>query len=140
MLFWRTDLSIHGSLCTLVGTNRCKCFRHLLNSISFMSWTSGSAEASRSPLTVLRTSHIPAVGACCFPAISPPTLATNRSVCPPPHQTVGLQAIHHCHLPRVASQFDGRIPALPAAILPPGTSSPIESCYCESATGSHTPQ
>ena len=44
----------------------------------------GSAEASRSPLTVLRTSRIPAVGACCFPAILPPTLVADRSVSPLP--------------------------------------------------------
>ena len=29
----------------------------------------------------------------------------------PSHQTIGLQAIYYCNLPRVASQFDGRIPA-----------------------------
>ena len=32
----------------------------------------------------------------------------------PSHQTVDLQAIDYSHLPRVASQFDSRIPALPA--------------------------
>ena len=81
-----------------------------------MCWTSGSAEASRSPLTVLRTSHIPAVGACCFPAISPPTLAADRSVSPlpPNYRLPGNRLHHYCHLPRVASQFGGRIPALPA--------------------------
>ena len=35
------------------------------------------AEASQSPLTMLRTPCIPAVGACCFPATSPPTLAAD---------------------------------------------------------------
>ena len=48
------------------------CFN---NSIRFICWTSGSPEASRSPLTVLRTSRIPAVDASCFSAILPPTLA-----------------------------------------------------------------
>ena len=78
-----------------------------------MCWTSGSAEASRSPLTLLRTSRIPAVGACCFPAISPPTLAADRSVSPlPPNYRPPGNRLRH--LPRMASQFYGRIPALPA--------------------------
>ena len=88
-------------------------FRHLLNCIRFICWTSGSAEASRSLLTVLRTPRIPAVRPCCFPATSPPKLAADRSV-RPSHQTIDFQAIDYSHLPRVASQFDGRVPALPA--------------------------
>ena len=90
------------------------CARTVLNRISFMSWTSGSAEASRSPLTVLRTSRIPAVGACCFPAISPPNLAADRSVSPLPPNYRPPGNIDYCHLPRVASQFGRRILALPA--------------------------
>ena len=133
MLFWSTDSSIHGSLCTLVVTNRCSCFRHLLNSISFMCWTSGSAEASRSPLTLLRTSRSPVVGACCFPAISPPTLAADRSVSPlpPNYRPPGN---------RLLPPTTGGQPVWWSYTSPPGTSSPIESCYCESATESHTPQ
>ena len=72
-------------------------------------------------LTVLRTSRIPAVGACCFPAISPPTLAADRSVSPlPPNYRPPCN--------RLLPPTTGGQPVWWSYTSPAGTSSPIGSC------------
>ena len=90
----------------------------MLNNIRFMCWTSGSAEASRSPLTVLRTPRIPAVGACCFLGISSPTLATEQyaSPLPPNYRPPGN---------RLQPPTTGGQPVRWSCTSPPDTASPI---------------